>query len=98
MSFHDTLNPSGGVPMERVVDQPTPEQHLLERILSRENMERSWKQVKANHDAPGIDGIPDYAIRNSIRISITLSFSSLGTRRRAGEIRIADIRKKSPEK
>ena len=24
--------------MERVIDQPTPEQHLLERILSRENI------------------------------------------------------------
>ncbi len=57
MSFHDTKNPTGGVAMGRVTDSSFPEQHLLERVLSRENMERAWKQVKANHGAPGIDGI-----------------------------------------
>ena len=57
MSFHDTRNPSGGVPMERVVDRSTPEQHLLERILATENMEQAWKRVKANKGAPGVDGI-----------------------------------------
>ena len=43
--------------MERVIDQPTPEQHLLEQILATENMELALKRVKANKGAPGIDGV-----------------------------------------
>lgn len=77
MSFHDTLNPTGEVPVERVMDRPTPEPHLLERILSRENMAWAWKRVSANKGAPGVDGItieqfPDHtrprwkAIRESL--------------------------------
>jgi RNA-directed DNA polymerase len=43
--------------MERVIDQPFPEQHLLERILATENMELAWKRVRANKGAPGVDCI-----------------------------------------
>jgi retron-type reverse transcriptase len=30
---------------------------LLERILDRQNLNRAYKQVRANHGAPGIDGM-----------------------------------------
>lgn len=30
---------------------------LLERILAPENLRSAWKRVKANHGAPGIDGV-----------------------------------------
>ncbi|MGG3309499.1 hypothetical protein ABER23_19000 [Paenibacillus lautus] len=30
---------------------------MLERILSRDNLNKAYKQVKRNHGAPGIDGM-----------------------------------------
>jgi len=55
MSSHDTKNPPGGVNMGHVMESSDPNGHLLERILSRENLQRAWKHVKANKGAPGID-------------------------------------------
>jgi RNA-directed DNA polymerase len=57
MSSQDTMNPNGGVHMGRVKELFNPNEYLLERILSKENMEVAWKRVKANHGAPGIDGM-----------------------------------------
>ena len=56
MSSHDMKNPNGEVNMGHVMESPDPNDHLLERILSRENMLKAWKRVKANKGAPGIDG------------------------------------------
>ena len=55
MNSHDTTKPTGGVSMRRVVEPPDPNDHLLEQILSRENMQKAWKRVKANKGNPGID-------------------------------------------
>lgn len=43
--------------MGHVKEQPNPDDYLLEKILSRDNLITAWKQVKANGGAPGIDGI-----------------------------------------
>lgn len=55
MSPHDTMKPTGRVHVRRVVQTPDPNEHLLERILSRANMCQAWKRVKANAGAPGVD-------------------------------------------
>ena len=55
MSSHNTKNPHGGVRMGRVMELPNLNEHLLERILSRENMLEAWKRVKANQGAAGVD-------------------------------------------
>ena len=39
------------------MEEPFSNDHLLERILSTENIRQAWKQVRANKGAPGIDGI-----------------------------------------
>ena len=43
--------------MGRVVEPFDPNERLLERILSKGNLEKAWKRVKANHGASGVDGI-----------------------------------------
>ena len=51
-------NPTGGANGRRVTGKPDPDQHLLERILSRPNMVKAWERVKANKGAPGMDNMP----------------------------------------
>jgi len=40
----------------RVID-PALSEHSMERVLVPENLRRAWHQVKANHGAPGVDGM-----------------------------------------
>ena len=43
--------------MGHVMEKPNPDNRLLEKILSRDNLIAAWKRVKANRGAPGIDGM-----------------------------------------
>ncbi len=57
MNFVATVNPNGGVVCQRVMKEPFSNDHLLERILSADNVRQAWKQVRANKGATGIDGV-----------------------------------------
>src|SRR4030095_2679194 len=41
----------------RPVMDPALSDDLMERVLASENLRNAWRQVKANHGAPGIDGM-----------------------------------------
>ena len=73
MSLYDMMNPNGGVNIGRVMETSNPDEHLLERILSRANMQIAWKRVKSNKGAPGVDKMtvsdfPEFAQENGERI------------------------------
>ena len=64
--------------IQRTDKYPALGENLLEKVLSKENMSRAWKQVRSNKGSPGIDGItidefPEYyrpkwgEISNSLR-------------------------------
>lgn len=55
MSSHNTMKPTDGVAVRRVMEPPDPDDRLLEQILSRSNMQEAWQRVKANKGAPGVD-------------------------------------------
>ena len=52
-----TMNPTGGAGGRRAATQPTLDTHLMERVVDTANVRRAWQRVKANHGAPGIDGL-----------------------------------------
>jgi len=57
MNSHNTINSNEGVIMRRVIESPDPNDHMLERILSRNDIQQAWKRVKANKGIPGVDRI-----------------------------------------
>ena len=78
--------------MRRVMEPSNPDVHLLERVVSRENMQRAWKRVRANKGAPGIDGrsieeFPEFARLNwdSIRESLLAGTYQPSPVRRVGD-------------
>jgi RNA-directed DNA polymerase len=43
--------------LRRTAIDPALSENLMERILTPENLRKAWQQVKANHGAPGVDGM-----------------------------------------
>ena len=68
MTHSDPMqNPTGGVGARRAAMQPALHDDLLERVLDQQNMQRAWKQVKANGGAAGIDGMTIDAFPDFVR-------------------------------
>jgi RNA-directed DNA polymerase len=61
------MNLNRGVIMQHVIRPQNSNEHLLERILSRENMLLSWKRVKSNKGAPGVDKMTIEAFPDFLR-------------------------------
>ena len=57
MNSHNAKKPTGGASVRRVIESPDPNDHLLERIVERSNMQAAWKRVKANKGAAGVDNM-----------------------------------------
>jgi len=51
-------NPTGGVSDRRRPTQPALHDDLMAQVVDPANLQRAWKQVKANQGAPGSDGMP----------------------------------------
>ena len=69
MSSGTTKNPPGGVGTRHVMERHSLNPVTVAQVLERVNLQKAWKQVKANKGAPGIDNIsieefPEYAFRH----------------------------------
>ena len=57
MTAAEAMKPKGGANVCLVADRSTPSTTLMQQVLTRENLQRAWEQVRANHGAPGTDGM-----------------------------------------
>jgi len=69
MTAAKARKPKGGADVCLATEGSTPNTTLMQRALTRENLQRAWEQVKANHGAPGIDGMTVEQFADFIRSS-----------------------------
>ena len=63
------MNPSGGADSRHVMERHSLSSVTVAQVLERENLQKAWKQVKANKGAPGVDNMtieefPEYVFRH----------------------------------
>ena len=69
MSSETTMNPSGGADSRHVTERCSLDSVTVAQVLEKENLQRAWKQVKANKGAPGVDSVsveefPEYVFKH----------------------------------
>jgi RNA-directed DNA polymerase len=77
MSSETTMNPSGGVDSRHVMDRQSLDSVTVAHVVQKDNMQKAWKQVKANKGAPGVDNMaieefPEYAFTHWEEIKAAL--------------------------
>jgi RNA-directed DNA polymerase len=69
MSSETTMSPPGGADSRHVMERHSLNLITVVQVLEKENLQKAWKQVKANKGAPGIDNMtiekfPEYVFRH----------------------------------
>jgi len=69
MSSGTVENPPGGAGTRHVMERQSLNPVTMAQVLERDNLQKAWKQVKANKGAPGVDNItieefPEYAVKH----------------------------------
>lgn len=77
MSSGTAKNPTGGAVSRHVMEGHSLNSVTVAQVLEPENLQRAWRQVKANKGAPGIDNIsveefPEYAVKHGEGIKAAL--------------------------
>ena len=57
MADSTKTDPTQVTTSRRTAINPALSDDLMERVLASENLRKAWRQVKANHGAPGVDGM-----------------------------------------
>ncbi|MDS1310083.1 hypothetical protein [Marinobacter xiaoshiensis] len=53
----NTRMPPGNDVAQRTVTKPAFSNDLLDAVLQRANLQQAWKQIRANKEAAGVDGM-----------------------------------------